>query len=69
MTNNNNPPNDVTFAAAVVQSWLGKQQPGQGKVTDEVFAKMSAAERLDYARLFDQNQFREKEPPRHGRQR
>jgi hypothetical protein len=56
---NNNPPNDVTFAAAVVQSWLDRQQsqPGQGKVGDEVFAKMSAAERIEYCRQFDQQQF------------
>ena len=65
----NNPPNDVTFAAAVVQTWLDKQQPGgqqQGKVTDEVFAKMSAAERIDYARRFDQTQFQQQKD-RHGR--
>jgi hypothetical protein len=60
----NNPPNDVTFAAAVVQSWLGRQQPGQGKVGDEVFAKMSAADRLNYARQFDQAQFQQNDRAR-----
>jgi hypothetical protein len=51
----NNPPSDVTFAAAVVQTWLDKQpKPGQGKVSDEVFAKMTPAERLDYVRQFPQ---------------
>jgi hypothetical protein len=65
---NSNPPADVTFAAAVVQTWLDRQQPqpGQGKVSDEVFAKMSAAERLDYARRFDQTQFQQQKD-RHGR--
>ena len=65
----NNPPSDVTFAAAVVQSWLDKQQsqPGQGKVGDEVFAKMSAAERLNYARQFPQEQFQNNKDSRHGR--
>jgi hypothetical protein len=54
----NNPPSDVTFAAAVVQSWLDKEQPGgQSKATDEQFAKMTAAERIDYCRCFDQKQF------------
>jgi hypothetical protein len=46
----NNPPADVTFAAAVVQTWLDRQQQPGGKVSDEVFA----AERLDYARQFPQ---------------
>ena len=63
------PPAHVTFSAAVVQAWLDKEQPGQGlnKVTDEQFAKMSAAERLDYARRFDQSQFNNnKQDTRHG---
>jgi hypothetical protein len=34
-------------------------QPGQGKVTDEQWAKMPPRERLDYARKFDQTQFRQ----------
>ena len=61
----NSPPTDVTFAAAVVQSWLDRQQPGQGnKVTDEQFAKMSAAERLNYARQFPQEQFQQQKDGR-----
>jgi hypothetical protein len=65
----NPPPENVTFAAAVVQSWLNQQGPpgGQGgKVTDEQFAKMSPGERLDYARRFDQTQFQQQKD-RHGR--
>lgn len=62
-----NPPTDVTFAAAVVQSWLSKQNPAsQGKATDEQFKQMSAAERIDYCRRFDQTQF-QKTKDRHGR--
>ena len=54
----NSPPTDVTFAAAVVQSWLDQQNPaGQGKVSDEVYRAMTPAQRLDYARQFDQKQF------------
>jgi hypothetical protein len=53
----NSPPTDVTFAAAVVQSWLDQQNPAQGKVSDEVYRAMTPAQRLDYARQFDQKQF------------
>jgi hypothetical protein len=61
------PPAHVTFSAAVVQSWLDKQQPGgQGKATDEQFKQMSAAERIDYCRRFDQTQFQQTKD-RHGR--
>lgn len=36
----------------------GREPPTQqGKVSEEQFAKMSAAERLDYSRRFDQSQF------------
>jgi hypothetical protein len=50
------PPPDVAAAAAVVQKWLdsGQQPP---RVTDEQYAKMTPAQRLDYARSFDQSQF------------
>jgi hypothetical protein len=62
------PPDDVQRAAARVEAYLQStfaaavqdqegQAQDQGKVTDEQFAKMSAAERLDYARRFDQKQF------------
>jgi hypothetical protein len=61
------PPAHVTFSAAVVQSWLDKQQPGgQSKVTDEQFKRMSHAERLDYTRKFDQSQFQNNKDNRHG---
>jgi hypothetical protein len=62
------PPAHVTFSAAVVQAWLDKENPGQGsnKATDEQFAKMSAAERIDYCRRFDQTQFQQTKD-RHGR--
>ena len=57
----NSPPSDVTFAAAVVSSWLNKQeqQPGQ-KVSDDRFKQMTDAERFQYARQFDQTQFQNK---------
>ena len=53
------PPEHVTFAAHVVNSWLSKQpgQPGQTKVDDATFAKMDAASRIEYCRRFDQKQF------------
>ena len=61
------PPAHVTFSAAVVQSWLDKQQPGgQGKATDEQFKQMSHAERIEYCRRFDQAQFSTKKDTRHG---
>ena len=61
------PPAHVTFSAAVVQAWLDKEQPGgQSKATDEQFAKMTAAERIDYCRRFDQKQFQTSKDNRRG---
>jgi hypothetical protein len=47
-----NPPPEVAAAAAVVQRWLDGPPI---RVTDEQFKKMSARERLDYARQFPQH--------------
>jgi hypothetical protein len=62
------PPETVRQAAAQVQQWLdGRQTPPQQpgvKVSDEQFAKMSARERIDYTRQFDQSQFQTKAAPR-----
>jgi hypothetical protein len=61
------PPAHVTFSAAVVQAWLDKEQPGgQSRVSDEVYRAMTPAQRLDYARRFDQTQFQQQKD-RHGR--
>jgi hypothetical protein len=54
------PPPEIAAAAAQVRKWLDGQSPSQQsgvKVSDEQFAKMSARERIDYARQFDQAQF------------
>ena len=47
----NSPPPDVAAAAVVVQSWLDKQNGTQSAPPK----KMSAAEKLDYCRGFDQS--------------
>jgi hypothetical protein len=46
------PPPEVQRAAGQVQDWLN-QQNATPKSPEEI-ARMSAAQRLDYARLFDQ---------------
>ena len=65
------PPEPVQQAARIVEQYLagtftaqvqgqGQQAPGPGparKATDAEFAAMTPAERLDYARCFDQQQF------------
>jgi hypothetical protein len=56
------PPPEVAAAAAQVRRWLDGQSPAPSqqsgvKVSDEQFAKMSARERIDYARQWDQAQF------------
>ena len=48
------PPEDVRQAAAKVEAYVTQQE--NRKVTDEEFARMSARERLDYCRRFDQRQ-------------
>lgn len=47
------PPPDIQRAAAQVQGWLD-QQSATPKSSEEI-ARMTPAERLDYARLFDQS--------------
>jgi hypothetical protein len=49
----NTPPPEVAAAAAVVQRWLDNAPPVV-KSAEEV-AKMTPAERLDYARQFPQH--------------
>jgi hypothetical protein len=48
----------ITSGGAAAFRGTGREPPGQpGKVSDEQFARMTAAERLDYARRFPQEQF------------
>jgi hypothetical protein len=47
------PPPEVQRAAGQVQTWLDQQNPTR-KSSQEI-ARMSWAERLDYARLWDQS--------------
>jgi hypothetical protein len=49
------PPPAVAQAAATVQAWLDGQPPV--RVSAEEYDRMSAAEKWDYARKFDQSQF------------
>jgi len=51
------PPEHVRAAAAVVESWVCEQESASRKVSDKQFAKMTPAQRLDYARQFPQDQF------------
>jgi hypothetical protein len=46
------PPPEVQRAAGQVQAWLDQQNAKPAP--PEVIAKMTLAQRLDYARLFDQ---------------
>jgi hypothetical protein len=46
------PPPEIQRAAGQVQGWLDQQNP-RPKSPEEI-ARMSFAERLDYARLWDQ---------------
>jgi hypothetical protein len=48
------PPPEIQRAAGQVQAWLDQQNPTP-KSADEI-ARMSWAQRLDYARLFRQDQ-------------
>jgi hypothetical protein len=47
-----NPPPEIQAAAAVVQRYLDGAPPI--RVSNEVFAKMNAKDRIDYARRFPQ---------------
>lgn len=49
------PPEVAAAAAAVVDNWL-KSAP-QNPVSDEQYKAMTPAQRIDYARRFDQTQF------------
>ena len=65
------PPPEIQAAAARVQAYLDSQtfaaavksqaQPGgtaaDGRVSDEAYRAMTPAQKLDYARQFDQKQF------------
>jgi hypothetical protein len=51
----NEPPPEVAAAAAVVDNWL-KSAP-QSPVSDEQYKAMTPAQKLDYARRFDQTKF------------
>jgi hypothetical protein len=57
------PPHSVALAAQTVDQWLKSREPA-GRVSDAEFAKMSARERIDYARQFDQSQFQKNDAPR-----
>jgi hypothetical protein len=46
------PPPHVAQAASVVNEWLAK---AEGRLSDADHAKLSNAEKLDYARRFDQS--------------
>jgi hypothetical protein len=56
------PPPEVQRAAGQVQAWLD-QQNATPKSSDEI-ARMSPAQRLDYARLFDQTKMPAWKDPR-----
>jgi hypothetical protein len=56
------PPPEVQRAAGQVQAWLD-QQSATPKSPEEI-ARMSAAERLDYARRFDQSRMPAWKDPR-----
>jgi hypothetical protein len=58
------PPVEVQRAAGQVQAWLNQQNPTL-KSPDEI-ARMSQAERLDYARLWDQSRMPPWRDPRGG---
>jgi hypothetical protein len=54
------PPN-VQAAAAIVNDWLAKNE---GRLSDEQHAKLSAKEKLEYSRRFDQSKMPEWKDPR-----
>jgi hypothetical protein len=60
--NSRQPPSEVQRAAGQVQAWL-EQQNAKPKSPEEI-ARMSFAERLDYARLWDQSRMPEWKDPR-----
>jgi hypothetical protein len=56
------PPPEVQRAAGQVQAWLDQQNAKPAPL--EVIAKMTPAQRLDYARLFDQSRMPNWKDPR-----
>jgi hypothetical protein len=48
------PPRHVADAARVVDQWLKSVEPGR-RLSSEQIAKLPPAERLDYARQWDQS--------------
>ena len=56
------PPPEVQRAAGQVQAWLDQQNATPAP--PEVVAKMTPAQRLDYARLFDQSRMPAWKDPR-----
>ena len=56
------PPPEVQRAASQVQAWLDQQNATPAP--SEVVAKMTPAQRLDYARLFDQSRMPAWKDPR-----
>ena len=58
------PPPHVQRGAADVQHWLDQQNPT--RKTPQEIARMTPAERLDYARLWDQSKMPAWRDPRGG---
>ena len=56
------PPPEIQRAAGQVQGWLDQQNATPAP--PEVVAKMTPAQRLDYARLFDQSRMPAWKDPR-----
>jgi hypothetical protein len=56
------PPPEIQRAASQVQTWLDQQNPTP-KSAEEI-ARMTPAQRLDYARLWDQSTMPEWRDPR-----
>jgi hypothetical protein len=50
------PPPEVQAAAKIVNDWLAHQETA--RVSEAEFQKMSARDRIEYCRRFDQRQFK-----------
>jgi uncharacterized protein YeaO (DUF488 family) len=59
------PPRHVQDAANVVDQWLKSVEPAR-RLSSEQIAKLSPAERLDYARQWDQKAMPDWKDPRGG---
>jgi hypothetical protein len=62
----NQPPPNVAAAALVVETWLREQDQQTLPRSPEEIAKMSARERIDYCRQFDQSKMPAWRSPRAG---